>query len=113
MARRRSEQPGLPEADRQDLPSAVRAPAEVDDCINRAMQLVNDGRHWPSGCSTQDELGESVDGIGRSIGMAGRHRPVMTGIHRLHERDDLVTSDFADHQSVGPQTQCGDEQLVE
>ena len=60
---------------------------DVHDDVDRARELVADRGEGPRRCGLQDQRLESQERVERSVGVAGRHRPVVSGVHRLHERE--------------------------
>ena len=67
----------------------------IDD-VDRAGELVTDRRQRPGGRRLEDQGLESQERIERPVRMACRQRSVVTGVHRLDERQHLVAAHFAD-----------------
>ena len=58
----------------------------------------------------QHERLEPGERVGRTVGVDGGHRAVVTGVERLEHVERLAAADLADDEAVGPHAQRGPHQ---
>jgi hypothetical protein len=78
----------------------------MHDEINGGSQLFAHRNERQRNVSHKDQSFESTNGIGRRIGMTGRQRSVVTGVHGLQHVDGLARANLAHHDSIGTHPQC-------
>ena len=100
-------------AHRDDLSVVVSGTADVEDDIDRSADLVVDRLERPAGNLLQHQRTQAGHGIDRRVGVHGRHRAVVAGVHRLHELHGLGTANLAEHEPVGPHAQCCAQEVMQ
>ncbi len=91
--------------DAGDLALAVRHARKLDDDADRRRDLPADGCHRHRQTGHADHLLQAGDGITRRVGVDGRHRPFMAGIHGLQHVEGFLAAALAENDAIGTHAQ--------
>src|SRR5699024_11581352 len=92
--------------DLADVPTSVGSAFDVDDEIDRGREMIANGLEGQSDTSQQYEGFQTPKRIFAVVGVNGRQRTVMAGVHGLDEFEGFRASDFAEQNPIGSHTQC-------
>ena len=93
--------------DREHDAAAVGAAADVDDGVDRGRDLRAHRGDRQRDAGEQRQRLEPGERRGRTVGVDGRQRTVVTGVERLQHVERFAAADLTDDQPVGPHAQRG------
>src|SRR5665213_1601921 len=88
-----------------DAADTVAHAADLDDEIDRGGDLLADGARRQIDARHADHVLEAGQRLARPVGVDGRERAVMAGIHRLQHVHGFRAADFAQDDAVGAHAQ--------
>src|SRR3954467_2310587 len=91
--------------DVDDLPGPVLEPALLDDEVHRRGDLLTEGRGGEVDAGHEDHRLEARQHVARAVGVAGRHRAVVAGVHGLEHVEGFAGTALPDDDPVGPHAQ--------
>src|SRR4051794_2413352 len=91
--------------DVDDLPGPVLEAALLDDEIDRGGDLLADGANRKVDAGHEDHRLEAGEHVARAVGVAGRHRSVVTGVHRLEHVQRLAGAALSHDDAVRPHSE--------
>ena len=91
--------------DRGDAARAVLEAGLLHDEVEGAGDLLADGAHGQVDAGHQHHGLEAGQGVARGVGVHGRDRPVVAGVHGLEHVERGTVADLTDDDPVGPHTQ--------
>ena len=100
-------------SDLRDLAPSVRHPGLVDDEVHRGRDLGAHGFERNVDRGHHDHRLQARKRVASGVGVDGRHRPVMPGVHRLQHVECLGAAHLADQDAVGPHSEAVPEQLAD
>ena len=77
----------------------------VDDQVDGGRDLLADGAQRQVDAGHQHHRLEAGEHVARRVGVAGRHRAVVAGVHGLEHVERLAAAALADDDAVGPHAQ--------
>src|SRR6478752_230326 len=86
--------------DVDDLPGPVLEAALLDDEVHRGRDLLPDGPQGQVDAGHQDHRLEARQHVARAVGVAGRHRAVVAGVHGLEHVQGLTGTALSDDDPV-------------
>src|SRR5437870_4351475 len=94
------------------LARPVREAAHLNDDVDRAGNLLPHRLFGQVEIRHRNHRLQTTEGIAWTIGVQGRQRAVMTGVHGLQHVDRLWTPDLADDDAIRPHAQRVDQELA-
>src|SRR5262245_28623716 len=88
--------------DVDDLPGPVLEAALLDDEVDRGGELLADGADREVDAGHEDHRLEARQHVAGAVGVAGRHRAIVAGVHRLKHVQRLTGAALSDDDPVGP-----------
>ena len=85
-----------------DLARAVLEPLLVDDQVDGRRDLLADRAQRQLDAGEEHHRLESGEHVARGVGVAGRHRAVVAGVHCLEHVQSFAASALADDDAIGP-----------
>ena len=88
-----------------DLARAVLEAVLVDDEVDGRADLLADGPQRQVHAGHEHHRLEAAEHVARGVGVAGRHRAVVAGVHGLEHVERLAGAALPDHDAVGAHAQ--------
>ena len=99
--------------DVDDLAGPVLEPALLDDQVDRRGDLLADGADRQVDAGHEDHRLEPRQHVARAVGVAGRHRAVVAGVHGLEHVQRLAGAALPDDDPVGPHAERVADELAD
>ena len=92
--------------DTGETATPVRQALELNDKGDRRRDLSTDARDWQPHASHGHHLFEPFERITRRVGVNGRHRTLVTRVHRLQHVESFVAATLTNDDAIWTHTQC-------
>src|SRR6478752_7196454 len=99
--------------DVDDLPGPVLQTALLDDQVDGRGDLLADGADREVDAGHEDHRLEPGEHVARAVGVTGRHRAVVAGVHRLEHVQRLAGAALSDDDPVGPHPEGVPDELAD
>src|SRR6478752_339913 len=99
--------------DVDDLPGAVLQAGLLDDQVDGRGDLLADGADRKVDAGHEDHRLEAGEHVAGAVGVTGRHRAVVTGVHCLEHVQRLTGAALSDDDPVGPHPEGVPDELAD
>src|SRR5450759_4328322 len=98
--------------DRRHLARAIAQPVQLDDEVDAAAHLLANSPYGKVDAGHQDEGLEPGQRVARGVGVQGRHRAIVAGVHRLQHVKRLAATALTDDDALRAHAQGIDDQSL-